>query len=258
MGHVLFPLGGGSDTSAVTATAPDIVSGKVIIDSNGNLITGTMPTMAGSTITPSKSRQTISCSGKKMTSNIIVKAISDQYTQLQPGQVVFPEGVSPELIGVHPYYPTNRSTGIGHPLLEPSTTRISFNGNYPMVWSTANYYGEVSQRLLFLGSVDIDSKYSAIRITASRRATIESGREDRFDLHYYDINTKKHVESDYGDYIKVTDNVDTVFTTWVNRYNNRTGLGQVFVVIDVGTDYSDDPNGGNHFFTIKKVELVPK
>lgn len=33
----------GADTSVVTATAPDILSGKIIVDKNGNPLTGTMP-----------------------------------------------------------------------------------------------------------------------------------------------------------------------------------------------------------------------
>lgn len=57
------------------AAAGDILSGKQIVDKNGNVITGSMGTLGGSTITPSYSQQTVSCSGKKMTGNIVVNAI---------------------------------------------------------------------------------------------------------------------------------------------------------------------------------------
>ena len=101
--------GDGADTSVVTAGAADVLSGKVIVDANGNPLTGTMTnrgaisqslgingsytipqgyhngsgkvsqsisTMGAQTITPKSSAQTVSCSGKYMTGNITVNAAS--------------------------------------------------------------------------------------------------------------------------------------------------------------------------------------
>ena len=101
--------GGGVDTSVVTAEAADVLSGKVIVDANGNPLTGTMPdngaisqslgingsfiipqgfhngsgevfqsisTMGAQTITPSGTAQTVACNGKYMTGNITVGAAS--------------------------------------------------------------------------------------------------------------------------------------------------------------------------------------
>lgn len=62
-----------SQTSA-NAAVGDILTGKTAWV-NGSKLTGAMATMAGQTITPSASQQTISCSGKKMTGNIVVSAI---------------------------------------------------------------------------------------------------------------------------------------------------------------------------------------
>ena len=62
-----------SQTSA-TAAAGDILAGKTAWV-NGSRLTGTLATMAGQTITPSASKQTISCNGKKMTGNIVINAI---------------------------------------------------------------------------------------------------------------------------------------------------------------------------------------
>ena len=62
-----------SQTSA-TAAAGDILAGKTAWV-NGSRLTGTLATMAGQTITPSASNQTISCNGKKMTGNIVINAI---------------------------------------------------------------------------------------------------------------------------------------------------------------------------------------
>ena len=148
---LLHSLGGGLSKSrleVITAGAGDVLTGKVIVDKNGNPLTGTMPnkgswdctvgigasvtipkgyhdgtgvaknsttnrgawsgtvgvngsvtipegyhngsgkvtnsvaTMSGQTITPSGSQQTVSCSGKYMTGNIVVKGaqIFKQYT----------------------------------------------------------------------------------------------------------------------------------------------------------------------------------
>lgn len=104
MGRILMTGGGvGADLDVITAAADDILSGKVIVDQNGNpltgiltlsgnagagdvltgktfyntnaksKITGTMQTMGGGTYTPKSSQQTISCNGKKMTGDIIIK-----------------------------------------------------------------------------------------------------------------------------------------------------------------------------------------
>ncbi len=104
MGRVLMTGGGGgADLDVITAAADDVLSGKVIVDKDGNPLTGTltlsgnagaadvlsgktfyttnpkskqtgtMGTMGGATYTPKAAQQTVSCSGKKMTGNIIIK-----------------------------------------------------------------------------------------------------------------------------------------------------------------------------------------
>ena len=93
-----------------TASANDILAGKVIIDKNGEPLVGTMPnrgtwnssvgingnvtipagyhngsgrvtnstaTMGGQTITPRSTLQTVSCSGRYMTGNIVVNGDSN-------------------------------------------------------------------------------------------------------------------------------------------------------------------------------------
>lgn len=103
MGRVLMTGGGGgADLDVITAEADDILSGKVIVDKDGNPLTGTltlsgdagagdvlsgktfyttnpkskqtgtMGTMSGGTYTPSSAWQTISCNGKKMTGDISI------------------------------------------------------------------------------------------------------------------------------------------------------------------------------------------
>ena len=100
----------GSLLDQITATSGDILSGKVIIGKDGELLTGTMPnrgawnssvsvngsvtipagyhngsgrvtnstaTMGGQTITPRSTSQTVSCSGRYMTGNIVVNGDSN-------------------------------------------------------------------------------------------------------------------------------------------------------------------------------------
>lgn len=72
-----------SQTDA-TAAAGDILTGKTAWV-KGSKITGNMATMAGQTITPSTSQQTVSCSGKKMTGNVVVNAIPSNWYRLLTG-----------------------------------------------------------------------------------------------------------------------------------------------------------------------------
>lgn len=60
MSDILFPVSsGGTDLDPVTATAADVRKGKVIVDKNGNPLTGTMAEKAAATITPGRANQTI-------------------------------------------------------------------------------------------------------------------------------------------------------------------------------------------------------
>ena len=106
-----YPIGGGGvgDLDQVTAGAEHVLESKVIVDKDGNPITGTMAnrtgtaltvatngqtlipqgyhdgtqyakntqaTLAGGTLTPSTSQVTASCNGKLMTSNYVIPAFS--------------------------------------------------------------------------------------------------------------------------------------------------------------------------------------
>lgn len=73
MGKGIILQGGcSSNLDIITAKAKDIRSGKIIIDSNGDPLTGTMPEQASITITPEIYDRTIAVSGKYMTGNITV------------------------------------------------------------------------------------------------------------------------------------------------------------------------------------------
>ena len=62
-----------SQTSA-NAAAGHILSGKTAWV-NGSKLTGNIASMGGQTITPTASQQTVNCSGKYMTGNIVVKGV---------------------------------------------------------------------------------------------------------------------------------------------------------------------------------------
>ena len=60
------------------AGASDVLSGKTFYTTNPkSKQTGTMGTMGGGTYTPKAAQQTVSCSGKKMTGNIVIKGIKN-------------------------------------------------------------------------------------------------------------------------------------------------------------------------------------
>lgn len=71
MSDIWIPYGGGADLDPVTATAADVRKGKTIVDKDGNPISGTMPDIAGRTITPTTSQQTLK-GGGYLTGNVVV------------------------------------------------------------------------------------------------------------------------------------------------------------------------------------------
>lgn len=132
MGRIWIPGGGGSaDLDAVTASAEEVLEGKVIVNKEGESVIGTMPnesgeisvptngsvlipegyhdgtyyakntqaTMAGKTVTPSASSQTVSCSGKLMTGNVVVSAIPSSYVKLADGTTSFDFATISEMLG---------------------------------------------------------------------------------------------------------------------------------------------------------------
>lgn len=111
MGKVWMPGGGGvADLDVVTAGRPDVLAGKVTVDKDGEPLPGTMPnngavsqslgingtylipegyhngsgkvtqniaTMAGQTVSPTASQQTVATANKFLTANVIVNGVSN-------------------------------------------------------------------------------------------------------------------------------------------------------------------------------------
>lgn len=107
---IVLKGGGGADLDVITAVAPDVLAGKVILDKDGNPLPGTMPnrgaisqalgingtytipagyhngsgkvtqsiaTMGAQTINPTASQQIVSTSGKYLTGNVTVNGVSN-------------------------------------------------------------------------------------------------------------------------------------------------------------------------------------
>ena len=77
MAHVPISLGGdgGHDLDQITVNPADVRKNKVYVDADGNAQNGTMPDIAGRTITPGASQQTVS-GGGYLTGNIVIPGFS--------------------------------------------------------------------------------------------------------------------------------------------------------------------------------------
>ena len=72
MGRIIMPGGGATeDLDIVTATAADVIAGKVIVGPDGEPITGTIPSLSARTVTPGTSNQVIS-SGNYLSGNLTI------------------------------------------------------------------------------------------------------------------------------------------------------------------------------------------
>lgn len=81
------------DISADTVTAGSMLNGVTAHDKSGAAITGTIQDMAGTTVTPTRSAQTVETSGKHMTGNVVVAAIPDTYYTIEEAaDIMFPVG----------------------------------------------------------------------------------------------------------------------------------------------------------------------
>ena len=128
MAKCLFQSGGGGDggksnLKVVTATANDVLKGKVIVDSNGNPLTGTIESMGAQTITPSNTNKTVSCNGKYMTGDVSVKGDSNLVAgNIISGKTIFGvagnvkklvtrmgEGICSDTTAVYNYYPDRKA-----------------------------------------------------------------------------------------------------------------------------------------------------
>lgn len=75
---LILRAGGGIDLSPVTAGANDVLVGKVIVDKNGNPITGRIQKQEAMVVTPGTTDTVVNVNEKYMTGNIIVRGVQPQ------------------------------------------------------------------------------------------------------------------------------------------------------------------------------------
>lgn len=79
--------GGGVSSDDVTATKAQVLKGckTITADSDDEIVEGTLPTISGTTLTPTTSAQTYYCAGYYITGNIAIGAIPDSIVDLTLG-----------------------------------------------------------------------------------------------------------------------------------------------------------------------------
>ena len=158
MSDILIPYGGGADLDPVTATAADVRNGKVIVDKDGNPLTGTMTEIAGRTITPGANQQTVS-GGGYLTGNIVVPGFAMPAANiLKKGAVYIAygrkvTGTFQGWVGDAGDLYINGQNNAGFTLYNANfqQDRITFGGGTPSISSTKTYPLTEGQKLYVVG-----------------------------------------------------------------------------------------------------------
>ena len=168
-----------SQTSA-NAAAGHILSGKTAWV-NGSKLTGNIASMGGQTITPTASQQTVSCSGKYMTGNIVVKGIPSNYVPIG-GWTAFLNGASTgSSLGLAPieyFFHSSSLTGLDAWNYVERDSRTSPGS------LTMNYFGHMLNKWI------PKDRLASIVLTLGK-----TGTEFKADRLYFVpvLNTKEHV-----------------------------------------------------------------
>lgn len=81
------------DLTRDTVTAAKMLSGETAHNASGQQITGSIASLAGQTVTPTRQQQTIQSNGKYMTGDIVISGIPDTYmTEAEALERMFPVG----------------------------------------------------------------------------------------------------------------------------------------------------------------------
>lgn len=129
-------------SGATISNNNQMLSGVKALGANGTLYTGNIASMAGGTYTPSGSTQTVSCSGKKMTSNVVINPIPSNYVNVKANQTVFNNGVCSICTRIYPKMWGNSRNGWQFQNYADLTQGASYIGLYPRDATNTyqNYY----------------------------------------------------------------------------------------------------------------------
>lgn len=170
-----------SQTDA-TAAAGDILTGKTAWVKGGK-ITGNMATMAGQTITPSTSQQTVSCSGKKMTGNIVIGAIPSNYISTTAGASFFENGSYGRLApdGAYLYRDVGRPS-VGTKLTTPAAVESALNSAVGIHMTATSSIGTVLW-CVFRRSQNLH-RFSKMKISYVLGKVLQGTRYPWFSIYY--------------------------------------------------------------------------
>ena len=187
---------------------------------NGGRVTGSMATMNGGTYTPSGSQQTISCSGKKMNSNIIISAIPSKYVDVTAAQTVFSNGVCRLVKRVYPYLITRFNTSSGTLW---DKINITPQSNYNIFMRGGSYGSDGGNAykwyLLLDGTVDL-SKFSKINITVTvNLSNDDDGTIKRNGLIYLGIIKNKNSYFSINDVLNAQASSKTTVSFDISSFN---------------------------------------
>lgn len=164
------------------AVQANVESGKTFSTASLDNASGSMAVMGGQTITPSKSQQTISCSGKKMSSNITINAIPSNFADLTAGAVVFKDGTfyngfasrgkCKYSSGSMTMWPSNEP--IIWPDPDPDDTSYTGNGISNSTWKETSYGLQKCTRGIICFSLNKSVNFDSIN---KIRVTVDARRE---------------------------------------------------------------------------------
>lgn len=240
-----------AQTSA-NAAAADILSGKTAYV-NGSKITGSMGTMAGGTYTSGSADQTISCSGKKMTGNIVVKAVNAS-SLISGNQAVFNKGVFAFSPGFHPYYvngyaPYSNAAG-GGPWFADGTGDLGVEGVLKgcVMGNNSASNGSANSVLVLKGSLNL-AYFSKIQVRFySGNGGI--GKTTRFTNKIYLIAKDKKSHTVSQEFFNEIDFCYSATITWTipSAWKKECFIG-------VNGKYTD--GGTKHWHWVSNIILVP-
>ena len=201
MGKLVIPnIGSNIDLSLITATSNDILQGKVTVGSDGELITGVIPSLSARTITPSTANQTINA-GNYLSGNIVVSGDTDLTSaNIRVGKNIFgvTGNIAPYYISTFSITPTLRMTmrfnsggNISRSIYYiegtvPSNVHLIAGlgyGTTPTEYSSMIYFDHASYNFVFVGGSSTDGvRLYSSAITSYR---YQSGANYRLPLSSY-------------------------------------------------------------------------